>query len=101
MYPNRLLNILKGLGFFQGKRVNGVRERDDVIKAATKKQRRQANEELRSEHEERARQVTDASLANVKYPKLTGFVKEAVLWCMVDKTPIAFHFYFVGMIAGQ
>ncbi len=45
--------------------MNGARDREDVIKAATKKQRKQANEELKSEHEERARQMTAASLANV------------------------------------
>ena len=36
------------------------------MKAAAKKQRRQANEELKTEHEERAKQVTAASLANVR-----------------------------------
>ena len=59
MYDDSALQI-----FAQAKRAAWTKDREEV-KAAAKKQRRQANEELKAEHEERAKQVTAASLANV------------------------------------
>ena len=45
-----------------------TKDKEEALKVATKKQRKQAAEELKSEHEERAKQVTAASLANVCPP---------------------------------
>ena len=61
--PNLFFSILHSHD--QAKRGAGPKEREEDIRAGVKRQRKKAQEELENDHEERAKQVTAASLANV------------------------------------